>query len=123
MLSNIINVLELDWDGSWEDGNPKNTNSRNIPIIRNLLELFPDDMSFISVNLDQSTVTSVLSEDQVTALKIYQCEKIRIFRQLAYKEEADSLYMAHVADGDSIDTYLKKRLEIKARYPFPGDYR
>lgn len=90
------------------------------PELTGAIQALPWDDEFLSVDLD---TISGFSAEHVDVLKAFQCGLIREKRELAYKDEADSLFFAAQADGDSQDTWSAKREEIKARYPWPGAYR
>lgn len=72
---------------------------------------------------DMLALAAVIPAASFASLKNYQCEQIRALRAAAYQTEADGLFFGHEGDGDSRDTWLSKRAEIKARYPWPGTYR
>lgn len=46
-----------------------------------------------------------------------QSESTRMLRQLAYKAEADGLYLEAIYDGGDLDLWRSKVQEIKNRYP------
>jgi hypothetical protein len=77
------------------------------------LELPNDEAEALRVDLTNAPET----------LKSWQCRRNRELRAQAYQSEADRLYLAAQADGDSLDVWLDKRAEIKARYPWAGAYR
>ena len=56
-------------------------------------------------------------------IKAVQCSLIRKKREAAYQSEADGLFFGAEADGDIKVSWIAKRDEIKARYPWPGTYR
>lgn len=90
--------------------------------------LFEVESEFIKIDLasDDPRVTefkSLMTEAEFVGVMRYQCSKIRELRRAAYKEIADPLYMAHVADGDSLVLFRAARESIKAMYPWPGEYR
>lgn len=86
-----------------------------------LCELLPaTETEFMALDLD--TLSGIPAE-QIDALKGVQCKLIRQKRSELYAFECDGLYMGAVGDGDALDDWRSKRAEIKARYPWPGDYR
>lgn len=119
----IIHSIGIQWDGSSYEGEPTGTSKEDTELIKALLIEFPNDSALISINLDNHSIKDVLSPNQLTKLKSYQCQKIRELRQAAYKELSDPLYMAHIADGDSIALFNSAREAVKKMYPWPGEYR
>ena len=86
-----------------------------------------EEEAFLTVDLETDSsaqaLAAVVGQDRFTALKAYQCGRIRSLRAAAYRNEADGLFFGHEADADHRDTWLNKRVQIKARYPWPGAYR
>lgn len=78
------------------------------------------EAEFLALDLD--TLSGIPAE-QLDALKGVQCKLIRQKRSELYASECDGLYMGAVGDGDALDDWRSKRAEIKARYPWPGEYR
>lgn len=92
------------------------------PDLAKSVQSLPWDDAFLAVDLDEFPLDGV-STDQLDALKTFQCNVIRLRRESAYQDEADGLFFAAQADGDSQELWLAKREEIKNRWPYPGKYR
>ena len=82
-----------------------------------------EEGAFLGTDLESDTaaqaVAALVSQDRFAAIKDFQCERIRSLRSTAYQAEADGLFFGYEADGDSRDTWLNKRTQIKDRYPWP----
>ena len=86
-----------------------------------------DEAAFLAMDMESDpralAVSALVPIETFVAVKNCQCERIRALRAAAYQAEADGLFFGHEGDGDSRDTWLNKRAEIKTRYPWPGTYR
>ncbi|MBI5569315.1 MAG: hypothetical protein HY914_05155 [Desulfomonile tiedjei] len=95
----------------------------SIQVMTAISELPDSEEGFLQVDLDAHAAAGALSAEHFSALKGWQCERIRALRAAAYQAEADGLFFNAEADGPSRDVWLAKRTEIKSRYPWPGTYR
>lgn len=122
LVNRIADIIGIEISG-WHEGVPDSSDNRVVEYLFLLFGENRDDRMLLSIDLDNHPIQEILSQDQLSILKSYQCQKIRELRQAAYKELSDPLYMAHIADGDSIDLFSAAREAVKKMYPWPGDYR
>ncbi len=118
----------LGYDYTPYDGTYRWHSEVPIPEIVAAVEALPsEEGAFLGIDLETDstaqTLAALVTQDQFTALKSFQCGLIRSLRAAAYRNDADGLFFGYEADGDSRDAWLNKRIEIKACYPWPGSYR
>lgn len=128
MLDSIIRTLFPEWSGGYYEGFPKgNFSALEQSVIALLLRSSLPDAEFLSIDLESdqsaSEIKSLLSPDQWSDLKQFQCHLIRKLRKNAYQEESDCMYFASGFDNAPEDEWRAKVGEIKARFPWPGEYR
>ena len=85
----------------------------------------PDEEHYLTLDLvDCSELIKLVDKAQWAKYLAIQTEMIRRKRRAAYNEEADPIFMDCMGDqkGD-LTKWHEKRKEIKARYPWPGEYR
>lgn len=99
----------------------------DLAVIQALLVLPQDETGFLSLDLESDkyalVVKSLVTADQWDTFKTLQTDRIRELRKAAYTLETDGLFLASQYDEAGTDDWKTAVAGIKARYPWPGDYR
>jgi hypothetical protein len=128
MMLSVCEALGIPWDGEMYEGEIRGSLSSQdlarIEAVKNL----PQELSeFLKVDLENDPsalgLKVLVDQQDWTRLKQFQCNKIRSVRAECYRQESDGMFFAYEGDSDSRQLWVDTRNQIKARCPWPGDYR
>lgn len=128
MLFSICEALGIPWDGGMYEGEIRgNLSPQDLTKIQAAKNLSRELSDFLRIDLENEPSALVLkahvNQEEWNRLKQFQCNQIRSVRAECYRQESDGMFFACEGDGDSRQSWLDRRNEIKSRYPWPGDYR